>query len=223
MNHETDALLPHNVGAAIFDFDGTLADTAHLWHEVDQAFMSRRGLPLEPDYPERLAALGFAEGARYTIERYNLRETVADVCAEWMEASKHLYRTNVTLRPGASSYIRALREHGVPCALATTNGSAILESMDHVDVRELFDVRVYGAEVKRGKDHPDIYLEAARRLDVAPESCVVFEDIVPALQSARRAGALACGVRANDPRQPVEQAKGAADVWLDDWCDLTDA
>lgn len=217
MSNTHSMLLPHGIEAAIFDFDGTLADTAQIWYEVDNTFLMRRGIAYPADYPERLAALGFVEGARYTIERFGLSETVEEVCAEWQHMSQDLYRQRVTLRPGAERFIRMLRERGIPCALATTNAADVIFGLDHVNAKDLFDTCVFGADVKRGKDHPDIYLEAARRLEVSPEHVLVFEDIVPALLSAKRAGMLACGVRANDAHQNVERVRAVADLWLDDW------
>lgn len=212
---------PRHIRGAIFDFDGTLADTADLWHQVDGDFLARHGFVLEqePDYPERLAALGFVEGARYTIDRFNLDMTVDEVCTEWQEASAQLYRQSITLREGAERCIRALRDRGIACALATTNDPLVVEAMELVDIPELFGVRVYGKEVGRGKDHPDIFLEAARRLEVEPTDIVVFEDIVPAILSAASVGMATCGVRANDPMQDAAGVRAAADFWLDDWHD----
>lgn len=220
MQLPTPSLMPFSAGAAIFDFDGTLADTASLWYDVDATFLARRGIPYEDDYPTRLAALGFVDGARYTIERYNLHETVEEVCTEWTELGRELYATTVCLRPGAERYVRTLLASDVPCALATTNDPAVLGAMELVDVYGLFDACVHGVEVGRGKDFPDIYFEAARRLRVEPGACMVFEDIVPAALSAKRAGMVVCGVRANDPRQDVEGLMRASDLWLDDWSSI---
>ena len=214
------ALWPLNARAAIFDFDGTLADTAHIWREVDRAFLEKRGLPYTADYAQRLAAFGFAAGAAYTIERFGLNETVDEICDEWNELSRSLYTNTVVLRPAARRYLNALRACGVRIALATTNIAYVLESMRHIDTRTLFDVRVYGDEVVYGKDHPDIYLEAARRLGTDPADCVVFEDIVPALRSARGIGMRTCAVRANDPNQRVSELQELCDVWLEDWRDI---
>lgn len=213
-------LWPFSAKAAIFDFDGTLADTAHLWREVDIAFLERRGLPYTPDYPRRLAALGFVDGARYTIERYGLDETVQEICDEWNRMGSELYCNTVELRPGSLRYIQTLKAAGIPCALATTNDRAVLSSMRLVNVYDIFDACVHGADVGKGKDHPHIYYEAARCLGVEPRDCMVFEDIVPALRSAQRAGMCACGVRANDSNQAVEEARAVADLWLDDWRDI---
>ena len=206
--------------AVIFDFDGTLSDTADIWHEVDRTFLGARGIPLEDDYPLMLSTLGFVDGALYTIERYGLSDTVEDLHREWSAISKRLYASDARLRPGAERYIRALRARGVPCALATTNDPDVLASIRHVDVEGLFDACVHGADVGCGKDQPDIFVEAARRLGVAPSDCLVFEDIVPAILSAQSVGMLTCGVRANDPLQDLEGVMAAADLWLDDWRDL---
>lgn len=214
------ALWPFSARAAIFDFDGTLADTARLWHQVDVTFLGRRGIECPPDYAERLAALGFAQGARYTIDRFGLPDTVESLCDEWNSMGRDLYRNTVTLRPGAKRYILSLKRQGVPCALATTNDRTVLGSMRHVNIRELFDVRVYGADVGRGKDHPDIYLLAARRLGVSPQDCLVFEDIVPALHSAHSIGMRTCGVHVPDATQDVQTMRRVADFWLDEWTDI---
>ncbi|MBP3885036.1 MAG: HAD family phosphatase [Olsenella sp.] len=218
-SHPT-GLWPPRFKAAIFDFDGTISDTAALWREVDEAFLGRRGLSVPPDYPRMLSILGFRAGAQYTIETFGLNETVQDICEEWSRMGRALYETRATLRPGAEAYLRALRDLGVPTALATTNDPEVLDAMRGVEVDELFDVRVHGREVRHAKDHPDIYLEAASRLGARPTECIVFEDISVGLRSARTAGMITCAVQSNDPIQNVDEVREAADLFLRDWRDL---
>lgn len=210
-------LWPPSFSAAIFDFDGTLAETWRLWRRVDEVFFSTRGLPFDEDASATLATLGFAAGAQWCVERYRLREEVSDIVAEWNRLGAALYETQVRLRPGARDYLLALRGAGVPLALATTNDPHVLGAMRHVDVGALFDEVVCGREVARGKDHPDIYLEAARRLGAAPGACAVFEDILPGTLSARRAGMTTVAVRSSDPRQPWDALAREADVAIEGW------
>ena len=220
MHELAERLLAHDFEGAIFDFDGTIAFTSHIWEEVDRAFLGSRGIEYTTEYANKLATLGFGPGAQYTIDTYGLSETVEDLHREWSAISKELYARDARLRPGAEAYIMALRDRGVPCALATTNDPDVLASIRHVDVDALFDTCVHGSDVGCGKDKPDIFVEAARRLDVAPEDCLVFEDIAPAICSAKSVGMLTCGVRANDPMQDAEAVLDAADLWLDDWRDV---
>ena len=220
MSVATASLWPPSFSAAIFDFDGTLAETWGLWRQVDEIFFATRGLPFDEDASATLATLGFAAGAQWCVERYRLRDEVSDIVDEWNRLGAALYETRVRLRPGAETYLRALRGAGVPLALATTNDPHVLGAMRHVDVHGLFDAVVCGREVARGKDHPDIYLEAARRLGAAPDGCCVFEDILPGTLSARRAGMAAVAVRSTDPRQPWDELVVAADLAIEGWEDL---
>ena len=217
MTGRAPALWPPSFTAAVFDFDGTLAETWHLWRRVDEIFFSSRGLEFDEDASVTLATLGFAAGARWCRERYRLRDDVQDIVDEWNRLGAALYETRVTLRPGAGEYLAALRGAGVRLALATTNDPHVLGSMRNVDVYALFDEVVCGREVARGKDHPDIYLEAARRLGALPGDCVVFEDILPGVLSASRAGMSTVAVASADPRQPEAELRRVADLWIGGW------
>ena len=214
------SLLPPSFSAGIFDFDGTLAETWHLWRRVDEIFFATRGLPFDEDASVTLATLGFAAGAQWCVERYRLRDEVADIVDEWNRLGAALYENEVRLRPGAEAYVRAHRAQGVRVGLATTNDPHVLGAMRHVDVGGLFDEVVCGREVARGKDHPDIYLEAARRLGAEPADCVVFEDILAGTLSAARAGMATVAVASSDPRQPAAELRRAADAWIDGWAGL---
>lgn len=213
----TVSLWPPSFRAAVFDFDGTLAETWQIWRHVDEIFFSSRGLEFDESASATLATLGFAAGAQWCVERYQLRDAVSDIVDEWNRLGAALYENDVRLRPGAERYLRALRGSGVRLALATTNDPHVLGAMRHVDVYGLFDEVVCGREVARGKDHPDIYLEAARRLGATPDECAVFEDILPGTLSAARAGMSTVAVRCEDPRQPERELREAADLWLDGW------
>ena len=214
-------LWPFSFGAAVFDFDGTIARSGHVWSQVDHVFLESRGIEWTPDLSAELASRGFSKGAEYVIERYGLDETPEAICREWDAMGSELYPRLVELRPGAERYVRSLRAAGVPCALATTNDSRVLGSLaPRIDVEDLFDTVVYGNDVARDKNHPDIYLEAARRLGVPASSCVAFEDIAPALRSARTAGMATCAVCSGDETQDVPAVSAAADMLLCDWRDL---
>ena len=221
MTHAPAQLWPPAFDAAIFDFDGTIADTAAIWHKVDETFLALRGIePVPEDYARMLTILGFEGGARYTIERFGLKDTEEDIRDEWNRMGQAFYRTDVQLRPGAEHYIRALRARNIPLALATTNDPDVLDAMEKVDVNALFDVRVHGCEVGVPKTEPDIYLEAARRMGVEPARCIVFEDIAPGLRAARRAGFRTCALHSGDPTQLLDDVRDAAELYLHDWEDI---
>ena len=220
MKREGLALWPLEASGAIFDFDGTLAHTAYIWHEVDTTFLARRGFEVPADYAQRLSALGFEEGARYTRKRFGLKDSEEAIQAEWTALSEELYRSEVRLRKGAHDYIKAVKAAGIPVALATTNRREVLSRMEHIDVLDLFDACVFGTDVSRGKDFPDIFLEAATRIGCDPTSCVVFEDNLSAVRSAQSIHMRCVAVRAEDATQRTDELRSQADLWLDDWRDI---
>ena len=220
MGNAPAQLWPPAFDAAIFDFDGTISDTGWIWEEVDRAFLGARGIPYTKEYARRLAVLGFSAGAQYTIETYGLDEDPKDICEEWTRLSHALYRTKVELRPGAEAYIRSLRALGIPVALATANEPELTSSMELVDINSLFDVCIHGREMGTTKDEPDIYLEAARRMRVAPSSCIVFEDIEPGLLAARDVGFITCAVCSGHESQQLDRVRAAADLYLEEWTDI---
>lgn len=218
--HALSLLWPPAFDAAIFDFDGTISFTNDVWNKVDRAFLGARGIEVTAEYQRVLSMLGFEAGARYTIETYHLDESVEDICNEWNRMGRALYESQVTLRPGVRDYLEALRSRGIPCALATINDPDVLKACHHIDVDALFDACVYGREVARPKDSPDIYLEAAWRLGARPARCIVFEDLAVGLRSAKRAGMLACGVASDDPDQDEVELSSTSDVLLRAWTDI---
>lgn len=212
---------PFAFEAAIFDFDGTLAASSEVWNDVDKAFLARRALPWNPSLAQELASRGFAEGARWIKQHFDLRESPEEICAEWTQDAQERYATQVELHPGAAAYVSALRAKGTPVALATTNSHEVLRSLaPRIDVYHMFDVVICSNDIARSKRHPDIYLEAARRLGAPASSCLVFEDIPVALRSATRAGMHTCAVKSADPTQDFPATTHMADFSLTSWADL---
>ena len=111
-----EALWPPAFGAAIFDFDGTLAATEGLWEEVDRIFFGQRGIEYDALAHQTLATLGFAAGAEWVRQTYGLDEPTADICDEWNRLGHALYvpgRAEAGRRPDCASHdqrpVRALR------------------------------------------------------------------------------------------------------------------
>ncbi len=209
--------------AVLFDFDGTIADTGYLWQKVDRKFMEDRGFEYTEDLGPKLAALGFKNGAQWIIDTYNLDDTPEAVCKEWNEGAERLYAEEVVLRDGVQEYIDKLHAMGKKIALVTTNNHRVLSSMkERVDVYNIFDAVVLGDQVSRSKHFPDIYLEAAKRLKVAPEKCLVYEDIPTGINSAHKAGMTTCAVDSNDQWQDMSELEKIADHSIHSWLELVE-
>jgi HAD superfamily hydrolase (TIGR01509 family) len=119
---------------------------------------------------------------------------------------------------GVPEVPRHLHAAGYPLAVASSALPAVLEArLIALGVRPLFDAVVSGFDMPRGKPAPDVFLEAARRLGVAPAGCLVVEDSVPGLRAARAAG-MRCAVVPTAGRWPDDGQP--ADVRLKTLFDL---
>ena len=185
-----------NLGkAAIFDLDGTLFDSMGVWDQIDAAFLAKRGIAVPDDYMETVTAMQFRDIARYTIDRFGLDDTEDELMDEWDRMAHDAYTSVVRPKAHALDYLRYLKDTGARLAVATTMPAGLrAPALRHVGMLGMFDAIVGVDDVGRGKEHPDIYLEAAARVGVPAHAATVFEDLLAGVRSAVRAGMRVWGV-----------------------------
>ena len=181
--------------AAIFDLDGTLLNSMHVWEQIDIEFLQKRGLPVPADYVVEICARSFEEAAQYTIELFGLPETIDDIIKEWNVMAAYEYAYNVKIQSYAMDYLLQLKSRGIKLAVATGLPKELfIPCLKNNSVLHLFDVLCSTDEVRHGKECPDVFELAAKRLRVVPERCIVFDDVLPAIKSAKMANMIACGI-----------------------------
>lgn len=204
------------IKAAIFDLDGTLLDSMHVWGEVDAAFLSKRGIAVPDDYMQAMSVLHFEEAAHYTIRRFGLNERPEDIMDEWNRLAEEAYATRVALKPGAEAFLRRLYADGLLLGVATALPPQLYTAcLTHLGVYSLFSAFASNDEVGCSKERPDVYLLAAERLGVLPRECVVFEDILPGICSAKGAGMRTVGVRDAYAAHAEADIRAAADWFIE--------
>lgn len=209
---------PPNVQAAIFDLDGTLLDSLGVWERIDREFLGRRGIALPPDYARAIVTMHLHEAAAYTIRRFSLDEQPDDVVAEWMTMARDAYTRTVPLKSGAAAYLSRLRESGLRLAAATALAQELAEAaLRRQGVYDRFETMVYAADVGQGKSSPAVFLRAAERLGVSPSACVVFEDTLAGVRSAKAAGMTAIGVYDAGAAAERFAIEAAADGYIEDF------
>ena len=176
--------------AVIFDIDGTIVDNMHLHAEAFARFAERHGLPpLTQEDRARLDGRRNSEIFPILFKREVPR-------AEW-QAYEHekegLYRelSKGRLLPmkGLRQLIDRLAADRIPMALATSAPQPnVAHTLAELGLDDAFPIVVRGDEVARGKPAPDVFIEAARRLGVAPNECLVFEDAPMGIEAAQAAG-----------------------------------
>ncbi len=181
--------LPAHRKAAIFDLDGTLADSMRVWDSICRDWLISQGkLPLA-GLEDEIAPLTLTQAARYVRECYGIEKTEAAMLGEWRDIVARLYAGHVTLKEGAAALLRQLTSAGVRLGMATSSFPAACEGfLARHGLLALFSAIVYTDDFPKGKGHPAIWLECARRLGVDASDCVAFEDLRAAGAGIRAAG-----------------------------------
>lgn len=96
----------------LFDLDGTLIDSNHIWQDIDRAFLEKRGFQLTDAYNEGVIYATFPLAAKFTKEYCGLEESEEDIMAEWMEAAQHAYGHTIPLKPGVWSFLKRCADAG---------------------------------------------------------------------------------------------------------------
>lgn len=175
--------------AYIFDLDGTLLDSMGVWTQIDRDFLASRGHIATQEYIDEISALSFPEVASLTIKRFNLPDSEKDLLQTWNAMAVYAYGHSVQLKPYALEYLSALSATNVKLAIATSLPYELyMPALQNLNMLHLFDVICSTDEVARGKTSPDIYFHTANQLGVPPSQCIVFEDVLEAVLSAKLAG-----------------------------------
>ena len=82
---------------AIFDLDGTLIDSMGVWEKIDREFLKKRNISIPSDYIEKINSMSFKKVAKYTIERFKLKESPEELIKEWNEMAIYEYSNNIKL------------------------------------------------------------------------------------------------------------------------------
>jgi HAD superfamily hydrolase (TIGR01509 family) len=186
------------IDAVIFDMDGVLADSEPLHQDVIRLLMAEYGVQWRPDGHDPTVGLTAVEGFAVICALHALPHDPRELDARYTERVLAVLRERLVPMPGVPDVPRALAGRGMRLAVASSSAPSVIETtLRTLGVRELFELIVSGVEVARGKPAPDVFVEAAKRLGVAPEACVVVEDSERGVRAARAAGmrcvAVPCG------------------------------
>jgi HAD superfamily hydrolase (TIGR01509 family) len=204
------------IEAVVFDVDGVLVDSEPVWERVRRQFTADHGGRWPDDAQDRMMGMSTGEWSAYISADFGLARAlpparVAELVIAQMTAQ---YERHLPLLPGATDAVRALAGRW-PLAVASSAPAALIAVvLDASGLRPLFKAAVSSEEVPRGKPAPDVYLEAAARLGVAPGACAAVEDSSNGLRSAAAAGMAVIAVpRPEYP--PAADALAGARVRLD--------
>lgn len=181
-----------NKTAFIFDLDGVLTDTAECHYLAWKQLAEEHSLQFDRDFNERLKGVSRIDSLKLIL-RHNTTQVNAEVFDKMTDKKNNYYLDHIQeitpndLLPGALDVLQALKARNTRIALGSASKNARLV-LDKLQISGYFHVIGDGNSVERSKPAPDLFLFAAKALDVDPKDCVVIEDSQAGIDAAKSAG-----------------------------------
>lgn len=201
------------MNGVLFDWDGVVIDSSAQHERSWELLAQEAGLPL----PEGHFKAGFGKKNQVIIPDILRWAQEPAAIATLADRKEEIYRdlvrqSGVTILPGARELLAALELEGVPTAVASSTPRRNLDAIfASTGLDRFFKAVVCGDDVVNGKPAPDVFLLAARKLDLAPDACLVIEDAHAGIEAALAAGMRVLAVATTHPLADLHRATAAVE------------
>ncbi len=205
-----------NLKGAIFDADGTLLDSMHIWHELGARYLQSLNITPEEGLSRKLYPMSLEQACKYLKTHYGLRDSEGDIQSGILGIIEGFYRDEVTLKDGVREFLPAMNDKGIPMVIATSGSRELLSSaLERNDIAEYFAEIFTCSELNTTKHEPDIFMACAEFMSLSPENVGVFEDALFAVETAKRAGFITFGVKDDSNIHQWEIIQSTADYTIE--------
>jgi beta-phosphoglucomutase family hydrolase len=183
------------IKAIIFDLDGTIADTEKLHSKVGSDLLNEYGVKISP---AKLHKIHSGMKTEEIFGTYIKNPIIVNLMLKekWIRALKYFDDEGVKPLPGAIQLINQFHKRGLKLAIATSSiRESAIKILKRLKVLDKFKVIVSADDVKKGKPNPEMFLLAAKKLNVKPEECIVIEDANNGMKAAKNARMLCIGLK----------------------------
>lgn len=212
--------------AAIFDMDGTLIDSMYYWRTVAVEYLREHGHEPSQALCEELYFTSVRSTPPIMRSYYDIPDSDAELIAFFDRRMIEHYERDVKLKPGADRYIAKLRAQGVTCVLATASLRAqAWPLMERLGIADAFvsdgrQLLFCSDEMGMTKASDEYYPELCRRIGVAPEDCVMYEDALYSIRTARRAGLHVWAIEDESARLHKAEIIASVERYFTSWEEL---
>ena len=204
----------------ILDMDGTIIDSMPYWNRLSPDYLNSKGIEGNfDDLMARIKTMIMPEACAFLKEQFNLPEEPAQIQEQLADVMRGHYERDIPLKKGVRESLEKMRENGATlCIVSATASPLVRLCLERLGIWNLFSFALSCEEVGHGKDRPDAFLEAARRMGARPDETAVYEDAGLALRTAKKAGFHTVGVY--DPYcEDWEEIVRTADEVITEWGD----
>ncbi len=184
------------IKGVLFDMDGVLVDSEEYIRNAAILMFKELGLISKPEDFFEFIGAGEDRFLGGVAEKYDFPFNLPEGKKRTYEIYSKLIKGKLGTLPGVSSFIEKCRDRGLKIALATSADKTKMDAnlIEMGMTQKSFDAVVNGLDVEHKKPSPDIYNRAAELLNLIPSDCLVVEDAVNGVESAKSAGAKCLGL-----------------------------
>jgi len=178
--------------------DGVLIDSEPLQQKVGLKMLRDLNIPINREMFLRFTGTTVLSMWEILVKEYNLKENPVDLTSEYNQKiiENLMVSRDVNLMAGVLDLLKNLKSKKIPIALASSSNKELIDAMlNKFNIEEYFDVIVSGSDVKHSKPHPEIFLMAAKKLNISPSKCIVVEDSTNGTIAAKHAGMFCVGYK----------------------------
>lgn len=202
----------------IFDADGTLLDSMHIWQDLGTRYLKSLGLIPEDNLNEVLFPMTLEESSKYLKNKYSINKTSNEIKKDILKIIDDFYYYEVQLKNGVLSYLEYLYDNNIEMVIATTSDrSQIEKALERLDILKYFKCIFTCSELKTSKREGLIYLKAKELLNYKTNEILVFEDVLYALKTAKQLGFITVGVEDESSKNKQEEIKNITDYYITDF------
>ncbi len=196
-----------------FDMDGTLIDSMQIaWEEVILKYLDDRGIHYHSGIISKIVTKGFMGISKYYVEELGVKSTPEKLYDYFMEALEIKYQKEFPLKEGVKDFIKSLKEKGHSVNVISGSPLGFVEPcLKRLEVYDLFD-NVFSIEAfGLTKSDKELFIKLAETMQASPKDCVVIDDSVNAIKTAKSAGLTTIGVYEKMVKEDWQEMRSVAD------------
>ena len=208
--------------AYIFDLDGTLVDSMTCgWVEMLTGFLAERGIAYPSNLVKSVITFGLTGCAKYYREKFGVTESEEESIEIFKETLRHKYENEILAKPNVEIALRALKERGISINVLTASPHAFLDPcLKRLGLFGLFDNCWTIEDFGTTKSDPNIYRRAAEKLNYKIDECVMVDDSIAVIRTAKSAGMPTIGVFDEFSADSESEMCETADGYIYDFLEL---
>lgn len=210
-----------NIQGVIFDLDGTILDSMHIWSDIGLLFLKNKGVVAPEGIEEEFVKMSMVQAAEYYIKNIDPTATVMDIVNEVNSLVQGFYFNEVIKKDGVEDFLEFLKSRNVKMCIATATDKHLVEkALERNGIREYFSEIFTCSSVGAGKDTPVIYDAALEHLGTPKENTYVFEDALYAIETANKAGYNIVGISDISEKADPEDVKKLCSYYINSYADI---